>query len=194
MPIARKTARKIYPIIASGTALCLVAANLQAQPLMPAEAPWRSPSFITGTNGSNGTTGGTVLLAQAQAQPSDTTPVGQAPESQSRPPEIAPIFEQPGVLTAPGRYVLEPSLQYGYSSSNRIALVGYTVIPALLIGLVDVREVKRNTTSAALAARFGVTRRLELYGQCGWLGPAHRPADWLWLQLTAARGDHALPV
>ena len=162
MLIARKTARKIHPIVASGTALYLVAANLQAQPLMPAEAPWRSPSFITGTNGTNGTNGGTVLLAQAQAQPSETTPVGQAPESQSRPPEVAPIFEQPGVLTAPGRYVLEPSLQYGYSSSNRIALVGYTVIPALLIGLVDVREVKRNTTSAALAARFGVTRRLEL--------------------------------
>lgn len=98
----------------------------------------------------------------AQAPGPDTGPVGQAPQASSRPPEVATIFEQPGVLTQPGQYVLEPSLQYGYSSSNRVALVGYTIIPALLIGLIDVREVKRNTVTAALSARFGITRRLEM--------------------------------
>ncbi len=98
----------------------------------------------------------------AQASPQGSSPVGQAPANEGRPPEVAPIFEQPGVLTQPGQYVLEPSVQYGYSSSNRVALVGYTVIPALLIGLIDVREVKRNTVTGALAARFGVTKRLEL--------------------------------
>ncbi|MDO9166649.1 MAG: acetate kinase [Rhodoferax sp.] len=100
------------------------------------------------------------LLAQAQS--SETAPVGQAPSTSGRPPEVAPLFEQPGVLTPQGRYVLEPSLQYGYSSSNRVALVGYTIIPALLIGLIDVREVKRNTVTAALSGRFGITNRLEL--------------------------------
>ncbi len=121
-----------------------------------------------------GTVGWDILAAQrgtgamaaptvlAQNQPKEATPVGQAPATQGRPPEVAPIFEQPGVLTQPGQYVLEPSVQYGYSSSNRVALVGYTIIPALLIGLIDVREVKRNTVTAALAGRFGVTRRLEL--------------------------------
>jgi hypothetical protein len=100
------------------------------------------------------------MLAQA-AQQSPTT-VGRAPERDGRPPEVAPIFEQPGVLTPRGKYVLEPSLQFGYSSSNRVAIVGYTIIPALLIGLLDVREVKRNVTTAALAGRFGVTNRFEL--------------------------------
>ncbi|MBU3739443.1 MAG: acetate kinase [Rhodoferax sp.] len=104
-----------------------------------------------------------IWLAQAPAQ--DIAPVGQPPQSQSRPPEVAPIFEQPGVLTPPGQTVLEPSLQYSYSSSNRVALVGYTVIPALLIGLVDVREVKRSSTTGALTARYGLTRRLEIEGR-----------------------------
>ena len=98
----------------------------------------------------------------AQAQVKDPAPVGQSPGSDGRPPEVAPIFEQPGVLTQPNHYVLEPSVQYGYSSSNRVALVGYTIIPALLIGLIDVREIKRNTMTAALSARFGITNRLEL--------------------------------
>ncbi len=87
--------------------------------------------------------------------------VGRPPRRDGRPPAVAPLFEQPGVLTPRGKLVLEPSLQFSYSSSNRVALVGYTVIPALLIGLVDVREVKRNTVTAALSARFGLTNRLE---------------------------------
>ena len=111
-----------------------------------------------------GSAGQPILLAQSTpvSVPQGNSPVGQSPVSEGRPPEVAPIFEQPGVLTQPGQYVLEPSLQYGYSSNNRVALVGYTVIPALLIGLIDVREVKRNTVTGALAARFGVTKRLEL--------------------------------
>lgn len=88
--------------------------------------------------------------------------VGRAPASDGRPPAVAPIFEQPGVLTPRGKYVLEPAVQFGYASSNRIALVGYTIIPALLIGLVDVREVKRNTTTASMTLRRGITNRLEL--------------------------------
>lgn len=100
------------------------------------------------------------------AAPGDTAGrpirVGVAPQEDPQPPAVAPIFEQPGILTQPGHYVLEPSVQYSYSSSNRVALVGYTVIPALLIGLIDVREVKRNTLTMALAGRWGVTSRLEL--------------------------------
>ena len=89
-------------------------------------------------------------------------PVGVAPSRQAREQQVAPIFEQPGVLTQKGHYVIEPSFQYGYSSNNRVALVGYTIIPALLIGLVDVREVKRNTVTAAVTGRIGITNRFEL--------------------------------
>ncbi len=88
--------------------------------------------------------------------------VGTAPAGDPQAPAVAPLFDQPGVLTPRGRYVLEPSLQYSYSSSNRVALVGYTIIPALLVGLVDVREVKRNTLTGALAIRYGLSNRFEV--------------------------------
>ena len=97
---------------------------------------------------------------------SDTTErpvrVGSAPRQENQPPEVAPLFEMPGILTQKGKFVLEPSLQYVYSSSNRVALIGYTIIPALLIGLIDVREVKRNTITAALTTRYGLNNRWEL--------------------------------
>jgi hypothetical protein len=119
-------------------------------------------------NGNGAGPGGPAPLPQQTIAP--TAPgqvaaaggaVGRPPQRDTRPPAVAPLFEQPGVLTPRGKLVLEPSVQFGYSSSNRIALVGYTVIPALLIGLVDVRETKRNTITTALTGRIGVTNRLE---------------------------------
>jgi hypothetical protein len=95
-----------------------------------------------------------VAGAEAQAQ--------QQQGGDTRPPAVAPLFEQPGVLTARGKFVFEPSAQFGYSSSNRVVLVGYTIIPALLIGLVDVREVKRNTLTGTASVRYGLTNRAEL--------------------------------
>ncbi|MFP5393646.1 MAG: hypothetical protein ACLGI6_19195, partial [Gammaproteobacteria bacterium] len=105
----------------------------------------------------------------AATAPGSGPAVGQRPAQANRPPEVAPLFEQPGVLTPRHTFVLEPSLQYGYASSNRVALVGYTVIPALLIGLVDVREIKRSTTTAALSLRTGLSNRLEVEARVPWV-------------------------
>lgn len=98
----------------------------------------------------------------AQAQQNTAQNTAQNTRKNQRPPEVAPLFDAPGVLTPRGKYILEPALQFGYSSSNRVALVGYTVIPALLIGLVDVREVKRNTFTASLTGRTGLSNRMEV--------------------------------
>jgi hypothetical protein len=103
---------------------------------------------------------GMDALAPAQSA-EDSEPVGQAPPKDTRPPEVAPIFDQPGVLTPRGKLIVEPSYQFGYSSAERVALVGYTVIPAILIGLIDARQVKTTTQTGAIALRYGITNRLE---------------------------------
>lgn len=91
-------------------------------------------------------------------------PVGRPPKppKESRPPEVAAIFDQPGVLTPKGALILEPSLQYSNSSNKRISLNGYTIIPAITIGLIDVESISRDTYIAALSTRYGLTNRLEL--------------------------------
>lgn len=103
-----------------------------------------------------------AAVVAGQSGEDHPVPVGQAPEESTRPPEVAQIFDQPGVLTPRGTLVLEPSLQTGYYSNDRVALIGYTVIPAILIGLIDVRQVKTTSLSVGLAARYGLANRFEL--------------------------------
>ncbi len=108
--------------------------------------------------------------ADATAQASKPEPVGQAPEGDNVGPlSVARILELPGVLTQKGMLVVEPSIAYSSSSSLRVSLVGYTIIPAILIGLIDVRDVRRNTFTGALRAAYGVTNRFEIEGRIPYL-------------------------
>lgn len=128
-------------------------------------------------NTASSTTGGTTAapgpaMQSAQAAPAGNNappstpapnqPVGQAPVADTRPPAVAPIFEQPGVLTPRHSFVVEPYFQFAYSSQNQLSLVGYTIIPALLIGLINVSEVKTTTLTGGVAVRYGLTNRMEL--------------------------------
>jgi hypothetical protein len=85
---------------------------------------------------------------------------GSLPESPAV--DVGTLFAQPTILTPKGAVVFEPSLQYSFSNSDRVSIVGYSILPALVIGLIDVRTVNRSTWIAAADVRYGLTDRLEL--------------------------------
>lgn len=76
--------------------------------------------------------------------------------------DVGTLFSQPTILTPKGTLVFEPSLQYSFSNSDRVSIVGYSILPALVIGLIDVRSVNRSTWVAAADVRYGLTNRLEV--------------------------------
>ncbi|WP_296228226.1 acetate kinase [Ralstonia sp. UBA689] len=119
-----------------------------------------APGAGAGTDSASDSTGQANAQMAQNGQPG--TPVGKPPEPSDQPPRIAQIFDEPSALTPPGKFVVEPSLQMAYSSSDRVALVGYTIIPALLIGLIDVRQVKTTSLTSTLAVRYGLAKRWEL--------------------------------
>jgi hypothetical protein len=90
-----------------------------------------------------------------------TAPVGEAPAQPSTPPATAQIFDEPTALTPHGKLVVEPSAQYIHSTNNEVALVGYTVLPAITIGLINIQRVELDTENYALTARYGITSRIE---------------------------------
>lgn len=108
------------------------------------------------------TTKGQKISPKGSIDTPATVGIPPTQPKEQKPPEIATIFEQPGVLTPRGKLVIEPSFQYSHSTSNRISLIGYTIVPSVLIGLIDVRTINRDTFIGSLAARYGLTNRLEL--------------------------------
>lgn len=84
------------------------------------------------------------------------------PEEPERPPEIAAYIQEGGVLLPKGTLVVTPELGYLNSSATRVAIEGFSIIPALNIGLFEVAELARDTITAAVGMRYGVTSRFEL--------------------------------
>ena len=76
--------------------------------------------------------------------------------------DVATVFNQPSIMTPKGTFILDPSLQYSYSSSDRVSIIGFSVLNAVLIGQIDVRSVNRSSWIATLGGRYGLTNRLEI--------------------------------
>lgn len=112
----------------------------------------------------NGTRNAGPSTVQADHKEAIQETVGKAPPNPQRndAAKVAPILEQPGILTQRGHFSIEPSLQYDYSSNSQVNLVGFSVLPAILVGLIDVRQVDTSTLTAAATVRYGLTNRLEL--------------------------------
>ncbi|MCC7548095.1 MAG: acetate kinase [Burkholderiales bacterium] len=112
-----------------------------------------------------------AVPAQQSAPAPPPATVGQAPPqpADTRPPEIAPIFDQPGVLTPRGKFVLEPAFEYSYSNSTRVSVIGFEIFPAILVGVLDIRTANRSSYSAILTGRYGITNRLEAEIKLPWV-------------------------
>lgn len=98
--------------------------------------------------------------AWAQEQPPEE--VGERPPQEEAQPDVAAVFQERGLLTPKGGWVVEPSLQYVHSSSTTVAIDGFTILPAIAIGLIDLTEVQRDTLTAALSFRYGLSNRMEV--------------------------------
>jgi hypothetical protein len=66
------------------------------------------------------------------------------------------------VLTRKGQLVIEPGLEYTHSDNNRFFFQGFEIVDTILIGFIEATEADRDTITASLAARYGITNRLEV--------------------------------
>jgi len=83
-------------------------------------------------------------------------------ETKDKPPEIPAIIDEGGVLTAKGNLVVTPALEYSRSSATSVEVAGFSIIPALNIGVFDISQVNRDMLTPSIDLRYGVTNRFEL--------------------------------
>ncbi len=75
---------------------------------------------------------------------------------------VSDVIDKPGVLTPKGQWSFDTSFSYTQNSSNKVSVVGYTVLPTLIIGLIEVSDADRTTLTLGLTTRYGVTNATEI--------------------------------
>lgn len=138
--------------------------QLDALSAQPSSTP-AQPSPPTAAAPPPATTTAATEQKPALPSPPPSGPVGQAPPKSEdhRPPEMPRLSETVGgVLTRKGNVVFEPSFAYSYSDNNRVFLDAFTFIPAIAVGLIDVREINRHSLFASAGLRYGLADRLEV--------------------------------
>jgi hypothetical protein len=58
--------------------------------------------------------------------------------------------------------MIEPDFRYSFSGVNRVAISGYTILPALTLGLIDVTTHNKTSLVGTVAVRYGFNGRIEL--------------------------------
>jgi hypothetical protein len=86
-----------------------------------------------------------------------------------------------GVLTPRGMFSLEPSYEYFYAQNTQAIVNGFTIIPGITFGTVDIRQSTQRGNLGAVTLRYGVTDRMEVNFRVPWLSQSDTiqtaPAD-----------------
>jgi hypothetical protein len=128
------------------------------QPVQPSLVP---VAYNLGPTGMSPDPGVGILRIQ-EGEGEGQQPVGEAPAAVEERPEVSIIPDQGGVLTREGQLVIEPGLEYAHSDNNRFFFQGFEIVDTILIGFIEATEADRDTITASLAARYGVTNRFEV--------------------------------
>lgn len=101
-----------------------------------------------------------------EALPPEPEPEPPPPVEAERPPAEKPrealLLERGAILLPRGTLQLEPSFDYSHSSSSRVAISGFTIFEAIVIGTIRVDKQARDIVTTALSTRYGLLDRLQI--------------------------------
>jgi hypothetical protein len=96
------------------------------------------------------------------------------------------LFTEPSIMTPKGTFVFDPYLQYAYDSSDRLSVIGFSVLNAVLIGEINVSRANRTNYILNLGGRYGVTDRFEVEARVPYI---YRTDDTMARPITSASAD-----
>lgn len=118
------------------------------------QAAYRTPRFSNA--------GGAYVAVQAEGGEAAQTAQSQPQPQRQESAEVPVLPEPAGVLTPPGMLVIEPSVEYQHSDVNRFVAGGVAILDTVLVGVFEATQANRDTVTAALTARTGITNRFEV--------------------------------
>jgi hypothetical protein len=118
-----------------------------------------------GATGGQRTTDGQRSRGGQRTVQADGGQEGSRPPQQEREterPQIRVLEQEGGVLLGEGQFAFEPSLQYTNTSVNRVEIAGFSVLPAIVVGEINIEQLDRESVVASNTFRYGVTDTFEL--------------------------------
>lgn len=103
-------------------------------------------------------TAGGVIAAEAERTPEEEVRITIAPA----------VPERGGLLLRQGQAELVPQLRYVVESENQFAISGLAVLPALVIGTIDVEKTEVDVLETSLTARYGILNDLQFEIKAPW--------------------------
>ena len=84
---------------------------------------------------------------------------GDRPESERPLDQL--LVDVGGILLPKGSIQLEPSIEYSHLSGANVAINGFTVFDAIVIGTIRVDDLSRDILTSAMTFRYGLGNRLQ---------------------------------
>ncbi len=66
------------------------------------------------------------------------------------------LQQRGSILLGKGKMQVEPSFTYAHSSANTISIQGFSILPVLVVGDIDVQKIKRDVFIETLSAKYGL--------------------------------------
>ncbi|MBK5911987.1 hypothetical protein CCR85_10850 [Rhodothalassium salexigens] len=92
----------------------------------------------------------------------DPDQAGRPGRPQPTKPTDQLLVDRGGVLLPKGMLQVEPSVDYTHVSSDRVAISGFTIFDAIVIGSIRVDDLARDIATSALTLRYGVWDRWQV--------------------------------
>lgn len=120
-------------------------------------------------------TGDEVTPVPPDTGETPTVPGGETPTAadEERPESEKPtdqlLLERGAILLPAGTLQFEPSVEYTHISSNQVAISGFTIFDAIVIGTIEVDDLTRDIVTATGTVRYGIFDRLQIEARVPYL-------------------------
>ena len=133
--------------------------RIDAAPAPGGVAHGEIPALAAAQASAPGPAGGPASVQQA---PIPLERVGEAPEDEDRPIEIAVLDNTGSVVTRGGQLTGEVQIDYARADRSRAVFRGVELVEAVLVGVFDINESRQDVLTESLSLRYGLTDRLEI--------------------------------
>jgi hypothetical protein len=127
----------------------------------------RSPAAasVEAANAAPANVSGGVITSPAAEMAAAVPPLQSDQEEQDRLISAAfqrTLIERGGLLLPPRTLDIDPALRYSNSSTDRIVIDGFTILPVLVVGDIVSERVQSTFTELSATARIGLPRNMQV--------------------------------